>query len=228
MKRIILLLALAALFLMAACANYEAARNFSREEVNVQEKQLAALTQQFTAIEAFADSSLAVTTWRLDEITGRIQDLYAKKARIALNKTDLTDDQKEAILKDMATSISAESAQNGTNKRRISELVGLLKQKNAELLAAQKEILDASKQLDEWVQLKKVDELLLARLGDKLKGAQEKLIKAADGASGIWNQIRGLLPKSPNAPATPLTLRRPSKIDADWKKGKVQVVQSNS
>jgi hypothetical protein len=227
MKRFPLLLLLAALLFLPACANYQAARNFSREEVNVQEKQLSALTAQFAAIEGFADASLAVTQWRLDEITGRIQDLYAKKARIALNKTDLTDDQKEAILKDMSASIAKESAQNETNKRRIGELVVQLKAKDADLLAAQAEILAASKQLDEWVQLKKVDELLLARLGDKLKGAQDKLIKAADGATSIWNQIRALLPAG-SPVTTPLTLNRPGRIDADWKKGTVQVVKSNS
>lgn len=201
------------------CGNYQAARNFSTEEIKVQEQQLTAFRAQFVAIEAFADAALAVTTWRLDEITGRIQDLYAKKARIALNKTDLTDDQKEAILKDMANSISAESAQNETNKRKIAELVTQLKTKDADLLAAQAEILDASKTLDEWVQLKKVDELLLARLGDKLKGAQDKLIKAADGATGIWNQIRALLPA--NTPAK-------VGVNGDWKKGKVRLVTTNS
>lgn len=199
------------------CANYEAARNFSREEVKVQELQLAALTQQFAAIEAFADASLAVTQWRLDEITGRIQDLYAKKARLALDKTDLTDAQKEAILKDMATSIARESADNETNKRRISELVTQLKAKNVELLAAQAEILEASKTLDEYVQLKKVDELLLARLGDRLKGAQAKLIKAADGATGIWNKIRELLPKTPVP--TVISGRKPGRVDDSWKRG---------
>ena len=212
----------AALLLSTACANYQAARNFSREEVNVQQQQLEALTKQFAAIEAFADASLDVTTWRLDEITGRIQDLYAKKARLALSRQpDLTDVQKEAILKDMAQSIATESAQNETNKRRISELVAQLKVKNAELLAAQAEILAGSKQLDEWVQLKKVDEILLLRLGDKLKGAQDKLIKAADGATAIWNQIRGLLPRSPNAPAptTPLSRFQPRPLDDTWKKG---------
>lgn len=224
MKRIVLLLALA--LLMPACANYEAARNFSREQVKVQEQQLKALTQQFAAVEGFAEASLAVTQWRLDEITGRIQDLYAKKARLALNKTDLTDEQKEAILKDMAISIARESADNEKNKRRIGELVALLKVKNAELIAAQTEIFEASKTLDEWVQLKKVDELLLARLGDRLRGAQDKLIKAADGATGIWNEIRGLLPKSPAAP-TPISGWLPGRVDDSWKKGKVYV-ESNS
>lgn len=219
MKRFLAIPLLALLF-ASGCANYQAARNFSTEEVNAQEKQLTALTAEFVAIEAFADASLSVTTWRLDELTGRIQDLYAKKARLALDaNTSLTADQKEAILKDMANSISAESAQNETNKRKISELVTQLKVKDAELLAAQKEILDASKQLDEWVQLKKVDELLLARLGDKLKGAQDKLIKAADGATGIWNQIRALLPT--NTPAK-------VGINGEWKKGKVSLVSTNS
>lgn len=206
-------------FTLSACANYEAARNFSREEVKVQEMQLSALTQQFAAIEAFADASLAVTQWRLDEITGRIQDLYAKKARLALDKANLTDEQKEAILKDMATSIARESADNENNKRQIGELVAQLKVKNDELLAAQKEILDASKTLDEWVQLKKVDELLLARLGDRLKGAQSKLINAANSATDIWNRIRGLLPTAPKP--TPISGWKPGRVDVSWKRGQV-------
>jgi hypothetical protein len=204
MKRCIVIVAF--VLMATGCANYQAARNFSREQVAVQEKQVEALQKQFAAIEAFADASLAVTQWRLDEITGRIQELYARKARIALNKTDLTDEQKDAILKDMATSISSEAATNEISKRRITELVGMLKAKDAEILAAQAEILAASKQLDEWVQLKKVDEVLLLRLGDRLKGAQDKLINAVEGAGSIFDQIRQLLPKPPTPP-TPVVSR---------------------
>lgn len=210
MKTSVLALLLVGILLTSGCANYQAARNFSREQVAVQEQQVKALQAQFKAIENFADATLAVTQWRLDEITGRIQDLYAKKARLALNKTDLTEEQKEAILKDMAVSISNEAATNEINKRRIGDLVASLKLKNADIIDAQSEILAASRQLDEWVQLKKVDELLLARLADRLKGAQEKLIGAINGAGTIFDQIRGLLPAPPSttAPSPGAKLRR--------------------
>lgn len=205
MRKLLSLPLLAVVLLLTAgfsnCANYEAARNFSTAQVKTQEQFSATLQSHFEIVEKFADAQLAVTNWRVDQITKGIQANYVKRTALLLDKDpSLTAEQKNKILADMASAVATDSAQNEMDKIRIAALVAQLKTKDAEIKAAYDEILASSRQLDEWVQLKKVDEVLAVRLTDKLKLSQDKLNKSFNEANDIWSAIIGLLPKT--APST--------------------------
>lgn len=183
-------------FISTACPRYDAVRKFSTEKVKIDEQFTTTLENHFSIVEQFADAQLKVTTQRVDEITSQIQQRYASRTRKLLEQDpNITPEAREKILMDMAAAVSADSAQSELDKLRIAALVAQLKLKDREILEAQKEILQATKQLDEWVQLKKFDEILTLRLTDKLKLSQEKLNKAMTEVNNIWGALIGLLPK---------------------------------
>jgi hypothetical protein len=183
-------------FTSPGCDTPPAVRSFSNEQVKVQEQFGQTLAEHFTVVESFADAQLAVTNWRVDQITKQIQQAYVDRTRAVLDADpNLTQAQKDKILMDMAAAVAADSANNEANKRRIAELVDNLKQTDREILAAQAEIAQATRQMNEWVQLQKTDELLWVRLSDKMKGAQDKLTSAMSKANKFWTELTGLLPK---------------------------------
>jgi len=195
-NRIFLLSSLTILVLLVtACPRYDAVRLFSTEKVKVDEQFIVTLQAHFSVVEQFADAQLKVTNMRVDELTGQIQQRYVSRTRKLLEQDpNITPEAREKILLDMAQAVSADSAQSELDKLKIAALVAQLKAKDKEILDAQAEILAATKQLDEWVQLKKFDEILSMRLTDKLKFSQEKLNKAMGEVNGIWQSLTGLLP----------------------------------
>lgn len=179
-----------------ACPRYDAVRKFSTEKVKVDEQFTVTLENHFSVVEQFADAQIKVTNWRVDDLTAQIHQRYVSRTKKLLEQDpNITPEAREKILMDMAAAVAADSAQNEMDKLRIAALVEQLKAKDRETLEAQKEILQATKQLDEWVQLKKFDEILSLRLTDKLKFSQEKLNKAMTEVNSIWGALIGLLPK---------------------------------
>lgn len=183
-------------FTTPGCDLPQAVKNFSNEQVKVQEQMGNTLAQHFTVIENFADAQLAVTNMRVDELTREIHQSYVNRTRAVLDANpNLTQADKDKILMDMAAAVSADAATNEAGKRRIAELVAKLKEQDREILAAQAEILQATKQMNEFVQLERTDNLIWVRLTDKLQGAQGKLTKAIESANKYWTELTGLLPK---------------------------------
>jgi hypothetical protein len=107
---------------------------------------------------------------------------------------------KTQILMDMAVSVSRESAINEQGKRQLQELTAKLKQKHKDIADAYAALNAAEKEMDQYIQLKKADELVFERIFDKIHLNTDKLIQGQQDVSDIIKTITDLLPKKGKTP----------------------------
>jgi hypothetical protein len=176
--------------------NQEAARRVSAAQLQAQESFRSTLTSYFTVIENFTDAQLGITLARVDELTANIRASYARTLRLKLEDTSLTPDQREALIAEVAKEIDADSSVNEQGKFKIAALVVALKEKHRAILADYGDIVAAQQQLDQYIQLKRVDEVLVARTLDIIKTKTAGITSHFGDAVTIMNGILGLLPHS--------------------------------
>jgi hypothetical protein len=194
-RRVVLLSFLIALTLgVTGCPRYETVRKLSSEQLRVQEGFQDTITKYFKSMEEFAQNQIIVDKLYYDDLAEQKQDLLRRRARRDLSQIPADaadgaaqrDKRNELLGREIQTSVT----QNDLDKKELDDALLLLKAKHQEILSAYQTILDAQRQLNEYIQLKKADEVIVEQLLGKIKVNQQKVTRLFDEAANIADKIK--------------------------------------
>ena|SRR5215213_7758411 len=192
MRRIILLSLLALVTLSTTgCPRYETVRKLSSEQLRVQEAFQDTLTKYFASIEQFADNQVIVDKLYYDDLADADEKRIRGKARLDISRLAAGDTAgRDAITEKLGHDLQVMRGTNDKDKKDLDDAVQSLKAKHREILAAYQAILDAQRQLNEYIQLKKADEVIVEQLLGKIKINQQKITRLFDEAADISDKIK--------------------------------------
>ena len=179
---------IAASVVCAVCATPVAVRTLSAELVRTQRVYAVSLHAYFGSVEKFAEAQVKVAEIRIDEITAEINRDFAQRANSALAGA-ATPVERQKIIDQLIRDIGNNANADQPLKQKIEESMASLKQKDAELEAAYHAILEASEKLDEYIQLKKTNQMLIDQLVQSVSINSQKINSIVDAITKIATDL---------------------------------------
>jgi len=179
---------IAASMVCAGCATPVAVRTLSAELVKTQRVYAVSLHAYFGSVEKFAEAQVKVAEIRIDEITAEINRDFAQRANSALAGA-ATPVERQKIIDQLIRAVGNNVNTDQPLKHKIEESVASLKQKDAELEAAYQAILAASEKLDEYIQLKKTNELVIDQLVQSVSINGQKITSIVEAITRIATEL---------------------------------------
>jgi len=186
-------LLIGAILTLTGCPRYDAVRKMSTEQLRVQEELGKNTQAYFAAIDKLLDQQILVANYRLDRITQEQIWTLDDQLRAAL-AAEPDASRHGKLIDDNSKAVAAASADTQTKKQQIAGHVALIKEKHQEIVQAYAEMYRSQQELDRYIQLKKVDEVIAEQVMGALKINQEKITGALDRAAKASNAITALLP----------------------------------
>ena len=187
-RRIRLLLLLPAIAALTGCVTPVAVRGLSAQLVRTQLAYSLSLRGYFAAVEKFADAQVKIADYRIDEITSQMNRAFGQRAGAGLSQAATAEERQRIIdqlVKDVATNTSADLPL----KRKITDAIASLKQRDQELEAAYLVILAASEKLDEYIRLKKADEAVILDLTRAVGLNSQKITSIVDEIAKVSQNL---------------------------------------
>jgi hypothetical protein len=176
-RRTLLLLLLSAIAALTGCVTPVAVRGLSAQLVRTQLAYSLSLRGYFAAVEKFADAQVKIADYRIDEITSQMNREFGRRASAGLGLAR-TPEERQRIIDQLVKDVAGNTKADLPLKRKITDAVATLKQRDRELESAYLVILAASQKLDEYIRLKKADEVAI-----------QELTRAVGVSSGQINSI---------------------------------------
>ena len=191
MKRIFALLLTGGVIFSTGCPRYETVRRLSSEQLEVQRGFQANLNQYLTSMEQFADNQLIMAGLYLDDLANEQKRVTQQRMRNQINALGANDSSsRDALNQELGRAIHTIDVDNGNDKQELAALVQNLKSKHREIREAHAAILEAQAQLNEYIQLKKADEVLVQQLLGKINVNKQRIAGLFDDAASLLNRIR--------------------------------------
>ena len=178
-RRIRLLLLLCAVALLTGCVTPVAVRGLSAQLVRTQLAYSLSLRGYFAAVEKFADAQVKIADYRIDEITSQMNREFGRRANTGLALAR-TPDERQRIIDQLVKDVAGNTSADLPLKRKITDAVTSLKQRDRELESAYLVILAASQKLDEYIRLKKADEVAIQELTRAVGVSSEQITSIVD------------------------------------------------
>lgn len=173
--------------LMAGCATPFAVRTLSEEQVKAQESYLKSQKEYFGVIEHFVETQIKVTEVLIEAATSEINNKYKKKA---FANIDPSDEQKTREALDQLTkNVIQEYKSDQEGLSRIKGYYAQLKELHQNMLKSLGIIVTAQRKLNEYIQLKKADEVAANQLLAIVGIEKEKVDQAVASAATIYAEI---------------------------------------
>lgn len=181
------------------CGTPTAVKKLSTAQTQTLESYESTLKAYFDLVGRFADAQVKASNFRISLLTKQINDVYKADAaeKLAAASTEVARNQ---ALSEYTRKLQANDSEAATQKQQIAGLVQKLKDKQNEMLAAYRELVSAQKKLDEYIQLKKVDDVVLDELTGILGMSRDKLTSSATDIAEIATQIDHLIPSQEKQP----------------------------
>lgn len=192
---------LAVTFFSTGCPRYDTVRKFSTEQLKVQQEFQVVLAKYFASMEEYAANQVVANSLYYDRLLkggdsserivrrqalreiDRIKGDAALDADAKLSAVAARSQQLGALLETMR-------AENEKDKADLTSTLQAYKDKNKEILAAYQGILDAQNQLNEYIQLKKFDEVITEKLLGTVRANQTKVLKLFDQAAELSDKLK--------------------------------------
>ena len=178
-RRIRLLLLLPAIAALTGCVTPVAVRGLSAQLVRTQLAYSLSLRGYFAAVEKFADAQVKIADYRIDEITSQMNREFGQRAGAGLNLAR-TPEERQRIIDQLVKDVAGNTSADLPLKRKITDAVTSLQQRDRELESAYLVILAASQKLDEYIRLKKADEAAIQELTRAVGLNSEKITSIVD------------------------------------------------
>lgn len=181
------------------CGTPAAVKKLSTAQTQTLASYESTLKAYFDIVGRFADAQVKASNFRIDQLTKQINDSYKAEAaeKLAAASTDVARNQ---ALSDYTKKLQANDSDAEAQKKQIAALVHKLKDKQSEMLAAYGQLVSAQQKLDEYIQLKKVDDVVLDELTGILGVSRDKLTSSATDIAEIATQIEKIIPAQENKP----------------------------
>ena len=178
-RRTRLLLLLPAIAALTGCVTPVAVRGLSAQLVRTQLAYSLSLRGYFAAVEKFADAQVKIADYRIDEITSQMNREFGQRAGSALGHA-ATPEERQRIIDQLVKDVAGNTSADLPLKRKITDAVTSLQQRDRELESAYLVILAASQKLDEYIRLKKADEAAIQELTRAVGLNSEKITSIVD------------------------------------------------
>jgi hypothetical protein len=195
-RRNCLLLFFSAIALLTGCVTPVAVRSMSAQLVRTQLAYSLSLRAYFAAIEKFADAQMKIADYRIDEITVQMNREFGLRAGAGLGQA-ATPEERQRIIDQLVKDVAGNTGADLPLKRKITDAVASLKQRDRELEAAYLVILAASQKLDEYIRLKKADEAAILDLTRAVGLNSEKITSIVDEIATISQDLALSMTKTP-------------------------------
>jgi chromosome segregation ATPase len=189
MKRFILL---ALCLSMLGCATPPAVRYLSQEQLQTQEAFGVSLKAYLDVMLRFAEAQMQAADQQIDDLTRQIEARYTSLAERQLERA-ATPELRHEVLARLAENIRRDVATAHTQKARIAVLISKLREKNQEMLSAYAAIVEAQRRLNEYIQMKKMDEVMVDEALGRIKINREKMNQTVTEVVNITEDIRKLM-----------------------------------
>ncbi|HKG13660.1 MAG TPA: hypothetical protein VKB12_09975 [Pyrinomonadaceae bacterium] len=163
--------------LFTACPRYETARRVSEEQLNVQRSFRTNLDEYFSHMEEFASNQVLLNKRRLRELRGdKLENLkdISDDALRAFGENP-TRDEYDGNRIQLGKDIAAWNTAYDDKERELDGLTSQLHTKHTAFLSAYDEIISTQEVLNEYIKMKKYDEVVVDGLMRKLKLSQDKV-----------------------------------------------------
>jgi hypothetical protein len=192
---------LAITFFSTGCPRYDTVRKFSTEQLKVQQEFQVVLTKYFAAMEEYAANEVVANSLYYDRLLkgGDSSERIVKRQgardieKIKADPNLSLDDKLEAIAarsRELGALLEAMRAENEKDKADLANTLQAYKDKNKEILVAYQGILDAQNQLNEYIQLKKFDEVIVEKLLGSVHANQTKVLGLFDQAASLADKLK--------------------------------------
>jgi len=178
-RRARLLLLLSAVASLTGCVTPVAVRSMSAQLVRTQLAYSLSLRGYFAAVEKFADAQVKIADYRIDEITTQMNREFGQHASAGLNLAR-TPEERQRIIDQLVKDVAGNTSADLPLKRKITDAVASLKQRDQELESAYLVILAASQKLDEYIRMKNADEAAILDLTRSVGVNSEKITSIVD------------------------------------------------
>jgi hypothetical protein len=182
---------------MTGCGTPMAVKKLSAEQVKVNASFELTLKAYFDVVERLAANQLAASSSIIDDTTKEAIALEKKRALNTL-KNAADDAAKQKAVDDLTAAVTAESDEAASDKAQINTLVGNLKRKQKDMLAAFAAIKAAQEKLDTYIQLKKADEAAFDQLLGIVGVSRETLNQDATDVADLADKLTKLLSSKGN------------------------------
>jgi len=187
-RRTRLLLLLFVVALSTGCVTPVVVRSMSAQLVRTQLAYSLSLRSYFAAVEEFADAQVKIADHRIDEITAQINRAYGLRAVPDLGQA-ATLEERQRIIDQLVKDVTGNTSADLPLKRKITDAVASLKQRDRDLEAAYLVILAASQKLDEYIRLKKADQAAILELTRAVGLNSEKITSIVDEIAKISQDL---------------------------------------
>lgn len=192
MRRILCLPLLLATLTFTGCPQYDAVRKMSAEQLRVQAELGKNQQAYFAAIDTLLDKQVQVAFLRLDAITK--EEIKTLNDQLVANlAADPVVANHPALITANSKEVAAKAAETQDIKQQITAHVKVIKDKHQEIVQAYAEMYKAQQELDRYIQLKKVDEVIAEQVMGAFKINQDKVTSALDTAAKSSTAIMTLL-----------------------------------
>jgi len=187
-RRIRLLVLLSAVASFTGCVTPVAVRSMSAQLVRTQLAYSLSLRGYFAAVEKFADAQVKIADYRIDEITSQMNREFGRRAGAGLDLAR-TPEERQRIIDQLVKDVAGNTSADLPLKRKITDAVASLKQRDRELEAAYLVILAASQKLDEYIRLKKADEVAIQELTRAVGVSSEQITSIVDEIAKVSQDL---------------------------------------
>lgn len=178
--------------IMPSCPRYDAVRRMSAESLTVQTKSLENKQALYVALFKLLNQQVVSANIMLDSETAN--QVRNRNAKLMLELSQATDDgQKQALIAAASKDIAFYASDTATKKQQILAHVTLVKEKFNEMQDLDTQQLAAYTELDRWVQLKKVDEVMAEDVLNKFKTTQAASNKATGNAANLLTNLTNIV-----------------------------------
>jgi len=181
---------MALVFTLTGCPRYETVRRVSQQQLNTQKAFKDNLATYFKHMSDFAKAQVSVAKFFLDDLRDQklqnLEDLANDQFATIQNPTQ---GQRDANRKKLGEDTAAWKNAYENKKKELDDLVTQLDAKHAEMLNAYSEIVATQEVLNDYIKMKKYDEVIVDGLMDKLKLNQDKVNALFQDASSLADKI---------------------------------------
>jgi len=171
------------------CGTPTAVRNLSAVQSRTMESYQQSLKTYFNVVMKFADGQVAAANAIINSNVREMTDLQKEDALDNLGKAKTPEDRSAALNNYTKAILQFRSTAEG-QLQSISENVNKLRAKQEEMISAYGELVRAQKALDEYIQMKKADEVILDDLAQLVGINQEKLTQSVTDIAQISQTIQ--------------------------------------
>jgi hypothetical protein len=194
-RRTPMLLLLSAVALFTGCVTPVAVRGLSAQLVRTQLAYSLSLRGYFAAVEKFADAQVKIADYRIDEITSQMNREFGRRASAGLGQA-ATPEERQRIIDQLVKDVAGNTSADLPLKRKITDAVASLKQRDRELESAYLVILAASQKLDEYIRLQKADEAAILELTRAVGLNSEKITSIVDEIASLSQDLTQSMTKA--------------------------------